>query len=206
MYLALRLLDPTDAPAFQSLRLEGLLHHPAAFRATYEEEAAHSPAEVARRLREQVVFGAFVDGELCAIAGFARATQAKKRHKGELWGVYVREGARRERLGSAVVGAVIEHARGEVAQLCATVALSNRPARRLYRKLGFEPYGLEPRGLKVGERYLDQEHLVLLLNADAESARTEKAARSGLGSTGVLALCHDRAQVEARRRPEKAER
>jgi RimJ/RimL family protein N-acetyltransferase len=93
-----------------------------------------------------------------------------------------------------VVGAVIEHARGEVAQLCATVALVNRPARRLYRKLGFEPYGLEPRGLKVGERYLDQEHLVLLLDHDA--------ARSCLGSTGALALCHDRAQVEARRRSE----
>jgi ribosomal protein S18 acetylase RimI-like enzyme len=206
MDLALRLLDPTDAPAFQSLRLEGLLHHPASFRATYEEEAAQSSAEVAGRLREQAVFGAFVDGELCAIAGFARAAQAKKRHKGELWGVYVREGARREGLGSAVVGAVIEHARGEVAQLCATVALSNRPARRLYRKLGFERYGLEPRGLKVGERYLDQEHLVLLLDAGATRARIREAARSGLRSTGTLALCHDRAQVEARRCPEKAER
>jgi ribosomal protein S18 acetylase RimI-like enzyme len=189
MDLALRLLDPTDALAFQSLRLEGLLHHPASFRATYEEEAAQSLADVARRLAEQAVLGAFIDGELCGIAGFARPTQAKKRHKGELWGVYVRPGTRREGLGSALVEAVIEHARGRVAQLCATVALTNRPARRLYRKLGFEPYGLEPRGLRVGERYLDQEHLVLLLDADA--------ARSGLGSTGALALCHDLVQADA---------
>jgi GNAT superfamily N-acetyltransferase len=203
MDLALRLLDPTDAPAFQSLRLEGLMHHPASFRATYEEEAAQSSAEVAGRLREQAVFGAFVDGELCGIAGFARAAQAKKRHKGELWGVYVREGARREGLGSAVVGAVIEHARGEVAQLCATVALVNRPARRLYRKLGFEPYGLEPRGLKVGERYLDQEHLVLLLDAHAGNVRVDEAMWFGLGSTGTLAVCQDRVQVEARHRSEK---
>ena len=202
MDLALRLLDPTDALAFQSLRLEGLLQHPASFRATHEEEVAQSEAEVARRLDEQAVFGAIVDGELCGIAGFARLSQAKKRHKGELWGVYVRPDARREGLGSALVGAVIEHARGRVAQLCATVALINRPARRLYRKLGFEPYGLEPRGLKIGERYLDQEHLVLLLDSDLGRVRLDEAAGSGLGSTGALALCHDRVQAEARCRSE----
>jgi len=201
MSLALRLLEPTDAPAFHGLRLEGLLNHPDWFRATYDEEAAQSWSEVARRLREQAVFGAFVDGELCGIAGFARLTQTK--NKGELWGVYVRPGARGEGLGSALVAAVIEHARDHVAQLCATVAVTNPPARRLYRKLGFEPYGLEPRGLKVGERYLDQEHLVLLLDADAGRARIDEAAWPGLGSTGALALCHDRVQVEVRRRSGK---
>jgi ribosomal protein S18 acetylase RimI-like enzyme len=162
-----RLLAPSDAHAFQSLRLEGLLRHPASFRSTCEEEAAQSQADLARRLGEQAVFGAFIDGKLCGIAGFAQASQSKKRHKGELWGVYVRPGARREGLGSALVAAVIEHARGRVAQVHATVAVTNQPARRLYRKLGFEPYGVEPRGLKVGGRYLDQELLVLLLGAGA---------------------------------------
>ena len=194
MPLVLKLLDPTDAPVFHGLRLEGLLHHPESFRATYEEEAAQSQADVARRLGEQAVFGAFVDGELCGIAGFAQAAQAKKRHKGELWGVYVRPGVRREGVGSALVAIVIEHARGRVAQLCATVALTNRPARRLYRKLGFEPYGPEPRGLKVGERYLDQEHLVLLLDTVPGLRQVDELACSGPVSTGALAVCQDRAR------------
>jgi hypothetical protein len=36
-------------------------------------------------------------------------------------------------------------------------------AKTLYRSLGFETYGVEPRGLKVGDDYLDVEHMVLLL-------------------------------------------
>ena len=140
----IRLLEPPDAAAFQSLRLEGLQRHPESFRATFEEEAARSPADVTRRLVEEAVFGAFVDGGLCGIAGFGQASQTKKRHKGELWGVYVREDARGEGLGSALVAAVIEHARGRVVQLHATVAATDQPAARLYRRLGFEPYGLEP--------------------------------------------------------------
>ena len=38
------------------------------------------------------------------------------------------------------------------------------PARALYRKLGFQPYGLEPRALKVGDQVFDQELLVLRLD------------------------------------------
>jgi ribosomal protein S18 acetylase RimI-like enzyme len=174
----LRLLAPSDVYAFRILRLEGLLRHPASFRATYEEEEAQSQGDLARRLCEQAVFGAFIDGELGGIAGFAQARQTKKRHKGELWGVYVRPGARREGLGSALVAAVIEHARGRVAQVHATVAVTNRAARRLYRRLGFEPYGLEPRGLKVGGRYLDQELLVLPLDAEGIRRPSEAAAEA----------------------------
>jgi hypothetical protein len=31
----------------------------------------------------------------------------------------------------------------------------------LYRKLGFEIYGIEPRALKVGSEYVDETHMVL---------------------------------------------
>ena len=40
----------------------------------------------------------------------------------------------------------------------------NRTARELYHHLGFRTYGVEPRGIKVGERYFDQELLVLMLD------------------------------------------
>jgi len=36
-------------------------------------------------------------------------------------------------------------------------------ARSLYLSLGFTTYGVEPRGLKVGERYFDDENMVLRL-------------------------------------------
>jgi ribosomal protein S18 acetylase RimI-like enzyme len=89
---------------------------------------------------------------------------AKKRHKGVLWGVYVREAARGRGLGRAVVTRVIEHARAQVAQLHAAVVTTNDAARELYRSLGFATYGLEPRGLACAGRYFDQELMVLMLD------------------------------------------
>jgi ribosomal protein S18 acetylase RimI-like enzyme len=159
-----RRLGPNDAAAFQALRLEGLATDRCAFAASSEEEARHSLIEVAARLERQPVFGAVAEGVLLAVAGFSLPEAAKKRHKGLLWGVYVREAARGRGLGRAVVARVIEHARAHVVQLHAAVVTSNEAARRLYRSLGFEPYGLEPRGLACAGRYFDQELLVLLLD------------------------------------------
>jgi ribosomal protein S18 acetylase RimI-like enzyme len=161
-----RRLGPDDAAAFQALRLEGLANDPCAFAASHEEEAGNSLIEVAARLERQPVFGAVAEGVLLAVAGFSVPEAAKKRHKGLLWGVYVREAARGRGLGRAVVARVIEHARAHVVQLHAAVVTSNQAARRLYRSLGFAPYGLEPRGLACAGRYFDQELLVLLLDRD----------------------------------------
>jgi ribosomal protein S18 acetylase RimI-like enzyme len=161
-----RRLGPDDAVAFQALRLEGLATDPCAFAASHDEEAGHSLIEVAARLERQPVFGALAEGVLLAVAGFSVPEAAKKRHKGLLWGVYVREAVRGRGLGRAVVARVIEHARAHVAQLHAAVVTSNEAARSLYRSLGFEPYGLEPRGLACAGRYYDQELMVLLLNRE----------------------------------------
>ena len=164
MRFDLRMLGPEDAGAFRALRLEALERHPCAFAAAHDEESGHSAADVAERLARQVVFGGFVDGALVGVAGFATPALAKKMHKGVLWGVYVGAPRRGRGLGCALVARVIEHARERVAQLHATVVTGNAVARGLYRDLGFVPYGLEPRALKVGERYFDQELMVLMLD------------------------------------------
>jgi ribosomal protein S18 acetylase RimI-like enzyme len=161
-----RRLGPDDAAAFQALRLEGLATDPCAFAASHDEEAGHSLIEVAARLERQPVYGAVAAGVLLAVAGFSVPEAAKKRHKGLLWGVYVREAGRGQGLGRAVVARVIEHARAHVVQLHAAVVTSNEAARRLYRSLGFEPYGLEPRGLACAGRYFDQELLILMLDRE----------------------------------------
>ena len=162
-FLDVRLLRGADAGPFQALRLEALERHPVAFAAAHHEEADQPLIEVAQRLDAGAVFGAFADGRLAGTAGLAIPQREKKRHKGVLWGVYVREAARGQGIGRALLDAVIGHAAGRVEQLHATVTTGNRAARELYRHLGFRSYGLEPRGIKVGERYFDQELLVLML-------------------------------------------
>ena len=48
-------------------------------------------------------------------------------------------------------------------QVTLSVSVPQEAARRLYRALGFEVYGYEKRALKVGDTYVDDEHMVLWL-------------------------------------------
>jgi GNAT superfamily N-acetyltransferase len=159
-----RRLGAADAGAYQAVRLDALRRHPCAFRASFDEEVGQSLTELAARLEADAIFGGFCEGRLCGLAGLEVPPARNKRHKGVLFGVYVCPDRRRTGLGEALVARVIEHARGCVEQLHAAVVVTAEPARALYRKLGFLPYGLEPCALKVGDQYFDQELLVLRLN------------------------------------------
>jgi hypothetical protein len=65
---------------------------PTAFAAGYGEESARSSDKIAERFRHgEVIFGAFVDGRLCAIATFLQQTSPKRRHVGMTWNMYVSE-------------------------------------------------------------------------------------------------------------------
>ena len=163
----IRLLTSACAAEFRDIRLEALARHPTAFAASLEEEASLAIEAFARRLAEGTVFGGYLDGALLGMAGFARPDQAKKRHKGILWGVYVREEARGRGLGRALVGQVIEHASSHVVQLHTRVVTDNRAALRLYESLGFRCYGVEPRALAVDGRCFDQAMMVHELDAAA---------------------------------------
>jgi RimJ/RimL family protein N-acetyltransferase len=55
-----------------------------------------------------------------------------------------------------------------VEQVQLAVMTANAPARALYVSAGFEVFGLERRALKVGDRYVDEEHMVLHLPSPGE--------------------------------------
>ena len=44
-----------------------------------------------------------------------------------------------------------------------SVSQTQAAAKRLYERLGFRTYGVEPGALRVGDRYLDEEFLALRL-------------------------------------------
>ena len=151
-----RRLTGDDAPAFRDIRLEGLQRHPEAFAASFEAEAAEDLAWFADRLTRNAVFGAFRDGSLLGIAGFHAQGHEKMKHKGVLWGLYLREAARGSGLAQALVDAVETLARQEVEVLSVTVVTSNNAARALYERLGYVCYGTEPKALRVEGRDYDE--------------------------------------------------
>lgn len=161
--ILIRILEPADAEAFRSLRLEALTVAPEAFGASYEEDVSIPLETMRARLSAgpNTVFGAFADRALVGMAGFAVHDRVKARHKGVLWGVYVKAEWRGHQVGKGLVQRVIDHASRHVIILEAAVGLTNHGARRTYHGLGFKPYGIQRKALRVGDMFYDEELLYL---------------------------------------------
>ena len=164
-----RRLTAEDAEDFLALRLEGLSRHPQAFGADTARDAALGMDEWRRRLAGNPVFGGFHDDRLVGAAGMYRESPMKMRHKAVLWGVYVTEAARGLGLGRALVEAAVAEARQQVEQVMTSVSVGNQAALDLYLSLGFQLWGVQPRALKVEDRYIDEIELILLLEDDSKA-------------------------------------
>jgi ribosomal protein S18 acetylase RimI-like enzyme len=168
---SLRLLEPADAAALHAIRLAALKSDPDAFMTTYEEERERTVEDFAERLRDHqrdpacAVLGGFAGGELAGMVGTTRGRRAREQHKAGIWGLWVMPSARRLGLGRALMTAALDHLDGVggIEQVQLLVTSTQGAARALYRSLGFTRFGLEPRAVKAGGRYLDEEHMVLLL-------------------------------------------
>jgi ribosomal protein S18 acetylase RimI-like enzyme len=164
--IVIRPITREEAPAWRTLRLEALANHPEAFAVSVEEFEPLDLEAVAARIPapggDDVLFGAYADNVLSGCAGFYRATSLKERHKGTLWGVYLRPALRGRGVAEAMIDAVIAHAEARVDILKCVVFPESRAARALYLGRGFKTYGIEPRALRIGGRDQDDELMALI--------------------------------------------
>lgn len=170
--MEVRRLTAADWETYRSIRLEALRMAPEAF-GSHADEQSSLPEEYWRaRLtggEDSFVLGAFREGQVIGTAAFSREGRRKVRHKGTITGVYVSPACRGRGAARALLNALLDQARTlqglEQVTLC--VVTENLAARELYRKLGFQVFGTEPRALKVGDQYLDEEYMVLFLDQQA---------------------------------------
>lgn len=163
------MLTEVDAARWRDLRLHMLREHPDAFGTSYEVALASPLETYAQRLRdpERWTLGAFEGEQLLGSVGLRREAGAKDRHKAMIWGIYTAPEARGRGIGKALLGEAIARARAVpgIEQIVLAVTTHNTVARSLYTALGFQTYGLERHALKLGDRYLDEELMVLWLIA-----------------------------------------
>ncbi len=166
----IRLITEHDVEAYVTLRLQGLREHPEAFASSYEEEKDRPLDDLRQRLKERstpenFTLGAWQENTLIGMVGFYREIHLKMRHKGNIWGMYVAPEGRGQGIGRRLMEAALERVENVegLEQVNLTVVSTNAAARQLYLSLGFTVFGLEPRALKIGEQYFDEEYMVLKL-------------------------------------------
>jgi ribosomal protein S18 acetylase RimI-like enzyme len=167
--IKIRILTSDDAAQYRRVRLESLEREPAAFGSSPEDHHKLSEQEIRQRIAadcsEHFVLGAFADGELVGMAGFARLTNRKERHRGRIWGVYLQAERRGQGIGRRLMDLLLERVRAidGLEQILLSVTLEQAAAAALYRSLGFVPWGREIMALRLDGRYIDEEHMVLWL-------------------------------------------
>lgn len=165
----IRLLTEHDAEAWWQLRLLGLTTDPVSFAESADEHRKKTLEEAKTFFRgcsaENFVVGGFEDRQLVAMSGFHRERHDKFRHKGTIWSVYVREESRGKGMAKALLSDIIRRVRlvEGMEQINLIVSATQPAAKRVYLSLGFKHYGTEPRSLKVGATYIDDELMVLYL-------------------------------------------
>ena len=167
--MEIRLLTEHDAEAWWQLRLLGLTTDPASFAESADEHRKKSLEDARTFFRaccpKNFVVGGFEDGQLVAMSGFYREKHDKFRHKGTIWSVYVSQESRGKGIAKVLLAEIIRRVRlvEGIEQINLIVSATQPVAKRLYSSLGFKHYGTEPRSLKVGDTYIDDELMVLYL-------------------------------------------
>ncbi|KMJ57415.1 acetyltransferase [Bacillus sp. LL01] len=171
--MEIRLLKPNDAENYRTIRLEALKNNPEAFSSSYEEEKEYLLESFENRLSFQHVFtfGAFEKMLLVGTVTLICETKMKIKHRANIVAMYVCAGLRESGIGRALMEEAIGKARElvEIEQLHLTVMATNEPAKKLYKSLGFTTYGVDKKGLKIGDTYFDEELMVLGLSSSKEN-------------------------------------
>lgn len=148
--------------------LVGLEKHIDSFRIS-AHDAGEPLVPFATKRSDAFTLGAWDGVQLVGAVSFERETRDKFRHKGLLYRMYVHENASGKGIGRMLIREAVERARhiGGLEQVNLTVLANNSRARHLYVSEGFISFALEPRGLKMGDAYFDEEQMVLRLSGAA---------------------------------------
>ena len=167
MSIIIRKLRLDESANYRLVRLACLKNVPQYFGSTYEEEVLNPKFMFETFIEEEspdhVMFGAFDRKRLIGITGFNRMARQRAMHRGELVQVYVDSSFRGQNIGEKLIRHALDYAfhLDGIEQVQLSVVAGNQTAIKLYEKLGFKTFGVQPKYFKVGDTYLDQQFMQL---------------------------------------------
>lgn len=167
MSIIIRKLQPHESAVYREVRLSCLKRVPEYFGSTYEEEILNPKLMFETFIEndspDHVMFGAFDDEQLIGITGFNRMARQRAMHRGEIVQVYVDSSYRGQNIGEKLIRRTLEYAftLEGIEQVQLSVIANNHIAVKLYEKIGFKTFGVQPRYFKAGEMYMDQQFMQL---------------------------------------------
>ena len=166
----IRPLESADLPAYHALMQRALEEQPRSFGLSPEEWIQISPDALLAQLDREPPLGVILVAETAeGLVGTVRCQVhrqvAKMAHKGHLSWLYVVPELRQQGIARQLMHQVSDWAKAQNLEwLNLTVTVGQTEVQKFYRALGFEIWGYETHGLRLGETYFDLEHLQLKLS------------------------------------------
>jgi ribosomal protein S18 acetylase RimI-like enzyme len=142
-------LEAGDGDVFRDIRLSAFRFAEDSFASSLAEELAKSTDWFETRVQQDAIFVARDASVILGVVGLSAKTGSKEAHKGFVYSMFVLPEARGRGVGQALLAALIEEAKARFESVQLIVVSTNASAVALYRRAGFESYGLEPRALKT---------------------------------------------------------
>ena len=167
MDIIIRKLQPHESAIYGEVVLACLKNAPEFFGTTYEE-AASTPkfsfeTYIETNSQDHMMFGGFDGERLIGLTALNRMARKRTSHRGEVVQVYVEPVYRGQNIGEKLLRHALDYAFGleGIEQVQLSVISSNTTAIKLYEKLGFKTFGVQPKYFKVDNGYLDQQFMQL---------------------------------------------
>jgi RimJ/RimL family protein N-acetyltransferase len=159
-------LTPEHASSYRSLMLEAYRLHPDAFTSAVSEREALPIDWWEKRLDSgadatEMVYAALEGENLLGVVGLSFERRKKVSHKCTLFGMYVPLAHRDKGIGYELLCRILAYAQSQPRLLLVqlTVTEGNQDAQRLYERMGFEPFGIEPMAVAIGRHFVSKVHM-----------------------------------------------
>lgn len=161
--IEIKVLSVTELEDFRTIRLSALKKSPKMFGSSYTAEKEKPLAFFETCLSNSTIFGVYHKNKIIGLATFTQEIGAKFSHKAYLSSVFIEPEFQQKGIASKLLNTIIKYSKSHVEQILLTVADDNKSAIHLYKKFGFQEYGLEQKALKDNDKYIDEILMKLFL-------------------------------------------